>query len=344
MNEYIEEFKKDASLWQDKLDIATTDDEIRAYKILLEDSLNKVCMVEILCDMLKQGYVFDRSGHNYLYFGEKEPDESLIYEAVKDSMFTNFQFLDLKSEKNPVRVGTLQCHCANCGKGYLSLLVDKKKKRMYLQERDKKMKKVNGKIKYGKDVYKDFPCPMGKIEPYSVVIDIPSGKMLVANVLHKWYDWKKASPENEKLSHEREYCINYITGQKHYSEKMSELNCASFNVGNCSCDLFQTSKKKDSFVMGDYELQNKKGYKEVASVCTDFWGYYIVDKDDFIAKAGNEELIVVSEVGEYRLKSTGSAVQEVSCVPGRYKFTHRYHLIVGDDNSGQVFTHIKRIK
>ena len=343
MNELVKNFKEQALRWESDVEKAKTGEDRRISEMCRKSAYSKLEMAEIFGKMLDDGYVFDRSGHEWRCWNEIEEDSIVIGNAISEEMFVDEQLKDVKSDKVVCRIGTIRQGCSNCGESYFALMLDKVNKKFFMLRREKRPV-------FSEEKFIDATCIYsGGIKPYSIEIDVPSGKMLIANVLHKWYDWVKMKPEYERLQYSHEYSVNYKIGQKNYSEKMALLNCASFNVGNCSCDMFQTNSKKDRFIVGDCGLGNRKGYIKVGNVCTDFWGYYIVDRDDFISKAGRAELVNENPrckdgMQLRKLKTTDHDVYEIDCVPGRYKFTHKYHLIEGDDTCNKAFTHIRRVK
>lgn len=198
--------------------------------------------------------------------------------------------------------------------------------------------------------YKDgFPA-------YSVELAIPSGKMALANHFAQQFTrWEGRKDEKYK----EENSINYVYGRKRCTELAAERNFIDMNIGNCACDMFQVDETKEKFIVGaefdpteygDYDAADHKdkvknfvpwNYKQVGDVCTDYWGYYIVDADEL--KKRGCELVHCKGTNRYTKKSDScSDVYIVKCVPGIYRFTHRYHLTTGYE-AQQVYTTIERV-
>ena len=165
-------------------------------------------------------------------------------------------------------------------------------------------------------------CPIDPKLPYSAEIDIPSGKMVMANHL---------SPLFKEIEdkHSEEKSINYLWGRKNCTLEYAKQGYIEMNVGNGSCCMYQTNREGSKFIIG--ESSCVRGRKEVASVCTDFWGYGIADLD----------LAMTNGLEAMQKANPCSRFDIVPCKPGRYRFTHRYHLCGRDGN--EIFTHIERI-
>jgi hypothetical protein len=164
-------------------------------------------------------------------------------------------------------------------------------------------------------------CPIDATQPYSVEIDIPSGEMVVANFLTPLYGEVK-----DKYSEQNN--INYVWGRKNCTEEYARRGYIEMNIGNCGCYLFKMNKAGSKFIMGDDG--SVKGRKEVARVCTSFWGYGIADHEDAKLKGLAE-----------KMKDHDFTI--VKCVPGRYRFTHRYHLLRDGLSDDDIYTHIEKV-
>jgi hypothetical protein len=163
--------------------------------------------------------------------------------------------------------------------------------------------------------------------PYSVEIDIPSGTMMLANRFYGFDEWEGEDP---KQKYSNEYNICQVYGCKKTTELNASKGMINMNIGNCGCDMFQTDETKTKFMVGyDYsEVESEfEAYTKVGEVITDYWGYHIMDADK------------VSELG---LEYEQDDIHKVECVAGRYRFTHRYHLLTEDDDAC-VYTEIERI-
>jgi len=178
--------------------------------------------------------------------------------------------------------------------------------------------------KLGQGTYVPFePCPIDPSIPYSVEIDIPSGKMLVANHFSHIFD-----DIQDKWA--EKFSVNYLLGRKNCSEEYAKQGYVEMNIGNCSCRLFKMNKEGSEFHMGSWG--HAEDEDEVASVCTDFWGFGITDHDRAMAR-GLEEVCA---------KNPYFSFDTVKCVPGRYRFTHQYHLLK-DEEDTRPYTIIERI-
>lgn len=173
---------------------------------------------------------------------------------------------------------------------------------------------------YGQDVrgsHVEIPaCPIDPTKPYSVEIDIPSGQMVVSNHFSDLFD---ELPPDKKYADEYDIC--YVNGRKNSAEFYATQGYVELNIGNCACKMVATSRDHDAFTVGDYDSVGRR--EILASVCTDFWGYGVTDLD-LAAKRG--------------LDKVDREVFVVRCRPGRYRFTHRYHLCGRD--SKEVYTYI----
>lgn len=162
-------------------------------------------------------------------------------------------------------------------------------------------------------------CPIDPKLPYSVEIDIPSGEMVVSNHLSPLF-------EEIKDRHSEGKSINHLWGRKTCTEEYAKQGYIEMNIGNCSCRLYKMNKDSSKFVMGESDCV--RGRNEVANVCTDFWGYGIAD----------HELAKKNGLAQMTKERPHQSFDIVPCKPGRYRFTHRYHLC-RDEERG-IFTHI----
>ena len=168
-------------------------------------------------------------------------------------------------------------------------------------------------------------CEINGSEPYTVEIDIPSGEMVVANELRDLF------PKLNTLDRYPHYSLNCLGGRKHCTEWYAQHGYVEMNVGNCSCVMYQTNKTADKFVIGATNCV--VGKKEVADVCTGFWGYGVTDY----------ALAVKNGLGKLKADNPYSDYEIVHCKPGRYRFAHEYHLHE-DDGSRYIYTRIGLVK
>lgn len=162
-------------------------------------------------------------------------------------------------------------------------------------------------------------CPIDATLPYSAAINIPSGKMVMANHLSPLFNEIEDKYAEEKS-------INHLWGRKNCTLEYAKQGYIEMNIGNCSCRMYQTNREGSKFIVGESECV--RGRKEVANVCTDFRGYGIADLD-LATKNGLEAM---------KKDNPYSSFDVIDCKPGRYRFTHRYHLC--RDDKREIFTNI----
>ena len=155
---------------------------------------------------------------------------------------------------------------------------------------------------------------------YSFEINIPSGKMVVANDLRSLV----------KLTGDVGN-INYIKGCRDTSFAYASAGMAHAFVGNTCPAIY---KKSDTeFYVGNRrpkgaDAPKLKGLRQVASICTDLWWYSIMDYDWFVTQA----------------KAKPDQNQDiVKCTPGRYRFDHLYYQNRSDSNVTEIYTVITHI-
>lgn len=212
---------------------------------------------------------------------------------------------------------TLQAHgealrCSSCGEHSHIVEITGTKLRPLVYERDP----------HGLGHVEFSECPIDPTQPYSVEIDIPSGEMIVANHLAQLFD-------EIKDKYAERNSINYVWGRKNCTEEYAKQGYIEMNIGNCSCELFQMNAERSKFIMGDSD--SVSGRRTVARVCTDFWGYGIADHED----AKRRGLATKMPDLEYSI---------VRCVPGRYRFIHRYHLLRSGLSDDGIYTYIERVE
>lgn len=163
-------------------------------------------------------------------------------------------------------------------------------------------------------------CPIDPKLPYSAEIDVPSGNMVMANHLSPLF-----KEVDDKYS--EEMSINYVWGRKNTTLAYAKQGYIEMNIGNCSCCMYKMNNDGSKFVVGESECV--KGRKQVADVCTDFWGYGVADLD----------LATKNGLAAMQKDRPHMHFNIIPCKPGRYRFTHRYHLCRNDKR--EIFTHIE---
>lgn len=171
----------------------------------------------------------------------------------------------------------------------------------------------------GKDIRCKNTCPYPEGMVYEIELNIPSGKMVVANDLRDW--WKVVGSYN----------INSAEGCRKTTLKYAEAGMAHAFVGNTCPDVYRV--KDNEFVIGvtgGKSYRNPvKNSKTVATICTDLWWYSIVDHDDFVRRG-----LTLEEVSG----------RVVKCQPGVYRFKHIYHTQDRDSSEPLIFTQVDWIR
>lgn len=130
---------------------------------------------------------------------------------------------------------------------------------------------------------KDKPCPYpnGIITEYE--LNVPSGKIVVANDLREWF------PSEE------DYSVNEIIGRHLTTLAYAKVGMAHGCVGNTCPGVFRDGP---NFVIGLYRDEvydeEEEEYRDnpnpcpwgerVAGVCTDLWWFSIADHDEFLRR------------------------------------------------------------
>jgi len=158
----------------------------------------------------------------------------------------------------------------------------------------------------------ECPYPNG-MPPIDIELNIPSGKMVVANDLRDLFPVIGG------------YNVNYTEGIRQTIVQYAEAGLAHGFVGNTCPSVFQYtdgfnfSIGTQGYIEGteDNDWEDTpvplEGKEAVAGICTDLWWYSICDYDEFVKRAG-------CEPGE-------GECDVVECLPGVYKFSNRYHMV-----------------
>jgi hypothetical protein len=290
---------------------------------------------EALLSEIKEGKLsLDLNNHDFHAWEESYSHETerMVCMAMS-SGFGRANKALLAGKRDGIEIGYIEFGCHKCGKDRLKFI-----------------------IKDNKIVLGDAcPYPEKEFPEYSIELDIPSGKMLVTNVLHQWFNPWVGDMKDQKYKQENNIC--HLHGQKRDTERQASNGCGEFHISNCGCDMYQMDGTAEKFVMGfgyweddeaEHNYFDDNGGIQVADVCTGYWGYYMVDLDEFLRRAGPDELempkrIDTDRMNECILKSRPNMTAAiVKCVPGRYRFTHRYHL-VRESDKGKTYTTIERI-
>lgn len=159
----------------------------------------------------------------------------------------------------------------------------------------------------------DSDCMYPNGLEYTVQLDVPSGKMVVANDLRPLFDVS------------RDYNINTDMGCMMHTIAMADNKCASAFVGNTSPSFMELSKTHYQISSGSCDM-DPPGIQR-AYICTDLWWFCVVDLNEYLARGGNQN-------------DRDITIVEVPI--GIYEFTHYFHRKDFDrDDRPVVFTDIK---
>lgn len=156
------------------------------------------------------------------------------------------------------------------------------------------------------------PCTLPNGITVVTELDVPSGKLVVADDLRPMYDFD---------IHILEY--SSLAGQAKSVELMAEVGCAYGPLSNCSAVLYD--RGNGTYAIADLgwdeedERPTPAGWSVLASIDTRLFAYSLADYDDYVAKRKACEASDDPEVLE-RLRGEMPAVVEVP--PGRYRFTY----------------------
>lgn len=179
------------------------------------------------------------------------------------------------------------------------------------------------------------PYPQG-IQPFTMVLNVPSGKIVFANVLHNWYETEKIEEEADKFD------INSEIGLKDYSKFYERFGMITCFCGN-TCPGIYTIDNKFSLVVGnpgniyDEEFKRRKETlypgKKVGKIITDLWWWCAVDYDDLMSRI---------DKGDRENNAKHFTIIDVE--PGKYEIVQYYHTL--DKNAcsePQTYATIKKI-
>ena len=174
----------------------------------------------------------------------------------------------------------------------------------------------------GLKVWSPFTCPFPDGCPeYYHDFDFPSGKIVIENDSRSLFP-----PQPEDLGGEGTVWAMNIT--KFYAKH----GLAHFFVGNTCPGVYEVGK--DEYIIApnpvdkDYNDLNPEGWKRHAAICTDLWWYSITDYDKYIELGG-------------KISKHHNDVMNIT--PGRYRFTHQYHLVRDVGGLEEIYTRITKI-
>jgi hypothetical protein len=192
----------------------------------------------------------------------------------------------------------------------------------------------------------DAPCPMaaGTDGPITARIEVPSGKLVLANNMHKFFT-DKVVWGNPKKQYDRKYNISTHAGQINYVKKHAEAGLLTGFVGSFGCDVFVSAV---GVVVGKAASKSELGYHNhvvthdrtphthVAHISTGLWWYGAADYDR--CKELNPTLAAEARLLTPKSKRprnvpffTGAEAFVVEVEPGTYEMSHRYHAIDNEE-------------
>jgi len=163
----------------------------------------------------------------------------------------------------------------------------------------------------------------GGLPEISVLLNVPSGKLAVANDLRRFY---RLIDDHDMTS---------FSGMQKIMRSYERIGLAFGFIGNTCPSLFRTDSRHLAIgVKGDRDGRRNvnpvDGARAVAHICTDLWWYSLCDLDDLLSIGGGK---------------VPEDVTVVSVEPGVYRVRHRYHLLDREDcRAALVFARIDRIR
>lgn len=168
------------------------------------------------------------------------------------------------------------------------------------------------------------PCAYPDGITTEITLDVPSGRLVVADSLRSVYDWDDAEITD----------YNTTLGQAQAIEVMAGIGCAYGPVGNTCPGLWATGP--DNYIIArpsDDDSPSAAQGTCLASICTDLWAYSIADFEHWLSRGGDPDEV-------------GSTVSVVSVTPGTYRFTHHSgeRGFDSDSDAPVIFAHIERVE
>lgn len=261
-----------------------------------------------LLDLLKgQVELKDRKGHHFPARSDDLGWQSFV--CVDTDRIR--EFLDGKlTEPLPIR----QMRCHNCGEAAFGVT-------------------NNGVVAIRKCSFFD-----AHLKPYSVEIDVPSGKICFANDIRHYFI------EDRHLG----FDICTMGGTIKYTEAYAKKGLIQHYVGNTCPEIHQTrgtlyvGHSGNEFVWNGKKnikrskaavLREKLPGKKVGGVCTDLWWYGMCDRDLLQRKVVAAEDLQPSNFDKW---CTEHDVGTIEVKPGRYRAEHYYHLRCWEEDKGKM--------
>jgi len=153
------------------------------------------------------------------------------------------------------------------------------------------------------------PCALPNgFEPNEWELNVPSGKILVANDLRRWFPLPEGDGDIQS--------VNTVIGCRQTAQAYAAVGMSHAFVGNTCPGVFKLADgsfkiASEPYDDADEETQAAFEGKRVAGICTDLWWYSLCDSDEF----------------DRRLKKFGGtkkdkSIETIDVKPGVYRFRH----------------------
>lgn len=178
------------------------------------------------------------------------------------------------------------------------------------------------------------PCqyPNGYPE-WTVQINVPSGRLVMANSLHSWFPQVDTQFHKDNLDPTVISDISTAPGAHLYASRYADAGMLVGFTGNECPGVYRATGRNDKFVVGQSAIESGlpiEGTEEqVASICTDFWGFSMADESRLLKARP-----------DHPLRET-----VIDVPPGWYRMTYHRHRIADlqDDTVDQVYATIERV-
>lgn len=298
-------------------------------------------LTSFLSDMQKNGHSFfiNNSAGHYTPLTDKWPQALSTphaQRAVEDIFFPLYIMYALKPEhktegelyESLVAVldnGQIRSHCINQG----MQCADCGQKFQLNIKNWQPQFQVFGQKEDGSLDYRNLVPPKKCLpkESVQVEIDFPTGEVLVC-------DWFRIQEFNEIVKDENQYedyaSINHAAGRIYTTKRYAQLfNLVCVSVGNSSPNIFLDTTT-GSLTVGeerDEDLRLDSRFKDVAQVCTDFWGVSLIDKAELVRVLSQKYPDRAQQLVDDYIRAPHNNMQIIHITPGTYTldFHGNYH-------------------
>lgn len=178
------------------------------------------------------------------------------------------------------------------------------------------------------------------VPPFTLHLNIPSGKVVFANILHEWYD-----PDLAENVRPGDIDINSEIGLKLYSETYEPIGMITCFCGNSCPSIYKIEEDylavgKDGIIWGEDEIEVIEEVphpgKHVGGVITDLWWWCAADYDDLMRRIPSDDRDNPHVLRHFD-------IVDVDVEPGEYKVTQYYHTLKdGMDIKPQTYATIRK--